>query len=132
MRAIVFVLIGLFIGALGAVAAIGALKQGTPYPKAVMAVMGQQMGALKGMREKESCKAEDIALRLNILAGMGAELESAFLPIGDDDKFKLRAQAYRDAISAAQAKDANTCDALGEAMKGIGGSCKGCHDDFRG
>lgn len=131
MRAVVLILIGLFIGALGAVAAIAALKQGTPYHDAVMTVMGQQMGALRGMREKNACPVEDIAHRLELLQGMGKELEAAFLPVGDDAKFIERAKAFRDAVAVAQGKQAASCDALGEAMSGIGGTCKGCHEDFR-
>lgn len=131
MRAVVLILIGLFIGALGAVAAITALKQGTPYHDAVMTVMGQQMGALRGMREKNTCPAQEIAHRFALLRSMGEELEPAFLPMGDDAKFIERAKAFRDAVDVAQAKQAASCDALGEAMSGIGGTCKGCHEDFR-
>ena len=131
MRAAILLLVGVFIGALGGVAAISALKQGTPYHDAVMTVMSQQMGALKGMREKNACPAEEISHRLDLLQSIGKELEPAFLPVGDDAKFIERAKAYRDAIAAAKAKSPASCDALGEAMSGIGGTCKGCHEDFR-
>ncbi|MEZ5544975.1 MAG: cytochrome c [Lysobacteraceae bacterium] len=131
MRSVVLILIGLFIGALGAVAAITALKQGTPYHDAVMTVLGQQMGALRGMREKNACPPQEIAHRLTLLRTIGEELEPAFLPVGDDAKFIERAKAFRDAVDAAQAAQATSCDALGAAMSGIGGTCKGCHDDFR-
>ena len=46
-------------------------------------------------------------------------------------QFIERAKAFRDAVDAAQAAQATSCDALGAAMSGIGGTCKGCHDDFR-
>lgn len=131
MRAVVLILIGLFIGALGAVAGISALKQGTPYHSAVMTVFGQQMGALRGMREKNACPAQEIEHRLSLLRSIGEELEPAFLPVGDDAKFIEHAKAFRDALDAAQAHQASNCDALGEAMSGIGGTCKACHDDFR-
>lgn len=131
MKYIALLLIGLFIGVLGAVAGISALRQGTPYHHAVMAVMSQQMGALRGMREKNQCDAEEIARRLALLSAIAGETEHAFLPIGDDAKFTELSQGLRDAVNTARARESDNCDALGQAMAGIGGACKACHDVFR-
>ena len=131
MKYVVLLLVGLFVGALGAVAGIGALRQGTPYDDAVMTVMSQQMGALRGMRERNQCNAGEIERRFALLGAIAAEAEAAFLPIGDDAQFTRLAQDLRDAVQAAQAQQPATCDALGQAMSGIGGTCKACHDVFR-
>ena len=131
MKYIALLLIGLFIGALGTVAGISALRQGTPYDDAVMTVMSQQMGALRGMREKNQCKPEEIARRFDLLSAIAEETDSAFLPIGDDARFSALSTDLRDAVATARARQATDCDALGQAMAGIGGTCKACHDVFR-
>lgn len=131
MKYLALLLIGLFIGALGAVAGISALRQGTPYNDAVMTVMSQQMGALRGMREKNQCAPEEIARRLDLLSAIAGETEHAFLPIGDDAKFTELSQDLRDAVATARSRQAADCDSLGQAMSGIGGTCKACHDVFR-
>lgn len=131
MRYIALLLIGIFIGALACVAAIGAMRQGTPYDGAVMAVMSQQMGALRGMRERNACDAAEIDRRLELLGAIASETEAAFLPIGDDERFTQLSQDLRDAVAAARSHQAADCDALAKAMTGVGGSCKACHDMFR-
>ena len=131
MKYLALLLVGLFIGALGAVAAISALRQGTPYDDAVMTVMSQQMGALRGMREKNQCKPEEINRRLDLLGAIADETDSAFLPIGDDAKFSELSKDLRDAVATARMRQPTDCDALGQAMAGIGGTCKACHDIFR-
>lgn len=131
MKYIALLLIGLFIGALGAVAGISALRQGTPYNDAVMTVMSQQMGALRGMRERNQCKPEEITRRLDLLAAIAGETDNAFLPIGDDARFAALSKDLSDAVAAARSRQPTDCDALGQAMAGIGGTCKACHDVFR-
>lgn len=131
MKYAALLLIGLFIGALGAVAGISALRQGTPYDDAVMTVMSQQMGALRGMREKNQCRTKEIARRLDLLSAIAGETDHAFLPIGDDARFAELSKNLRDAVDTARSRQPADCDALGEAMTGIGGACKACHDVFR-
>ena len=123
MKYLALLLLGLFIGALGAVAGISALRQGTPYDDAVMTVMSQQMGALRGMREKHQCQPEEIARRLDLLSAIAGETDSAFLPIGDDARFSALSRDLSDAVAAARSRKA----AVGSA----GASCKACHDVFR-
>lgn len=131
MRYVAMLLIGLFIGSLGAVAAIGALRQDTPYNASIMSVMKHQMGAMHAMREKNQCSSEEIARRLSIMDAIAGEVNVAFLPVGDDEKFINLSADLQDSIAKAQAAEAANCDALGLATTGIGGTCKACHDAFR-
>ncbi|MCX7555688.1 cytochrome c [Xanthomonadaceae bacterium JHOS43] len=131
MKYVALLVLGLFIGALGAVAGLSALRQGTPYDDAVMTVMSQQMGALRGMREKNQCDVAEISRRFGLLSAIAGETEHAFLPIGDDAKFTELAGNLRDAVMSARSRQPENCDELGQAMAGIAGACKACHDVFR-
>lgn len=131
MRWLAMLLIGLFMGVVGAVVAIGALRQGTPYNDAVMAMLGRQTGALRSMREAGRCEAPEIARRLRLMQAVAGETDAAFLPVGDDALFRRYSAALSSAIDAALARAPGDCDALAGAMQDIGGACKACHDDFR-
>ncbi len=131
LRYIAMILLGLFIGALGTIAAMSALRQGTPYNDAIMAVMKHQMGAFKGMLDKNTCDAGEVARRLQFLDAAAAEIDAAFLPVGDDDRFRELSGKLRQAIGQAQANPPGSCAALKQASGDIGQHCKGCHDVFR-
>lgn len=131
MRFVVMLLIGLFMGAVGTVVAISAMRQGTPYNDAVMTMLGRQSGALRAMREAARCEAPEIARRLDIMRSVASETDAAFLPVGDDQLFQRHSTALNEAIAKAVANPPVDCDTLGTAMASIGGTCKGCHEDFR-
>lgn len=132
MRYVVMLLIGLFMGAMGAVAAVSAMRQGTPYNDAVMTVIGRQTGAMRAMREANSCgDTAEITRRLQILRNVAGETNDAFLPVGDDELFRKHSAALVAAADRALASPPADCDTLGAAMSDIGASCKSCHEDFR-
>lgn len=138
MKSIVLFLVGLFIGAFATVAGISALRQGTPYNDAVMSVLGQQMGAFKGMGESGKCDMPDVLRRLTLMQAVAGEVDAAFLPVGDDAKFSQLSRDLGDALSKASATVAGqlaastaSCETLAQVMPDIGGTCKGCHDVFR-
>lgn len=138
MKSIILFLVGLLIGAFATVAGISALRQGTPYNDAVMSVLGQQMGAFKGMRESGKCDMPDVVRRLTLMQAVAGEVDAAFLPVGDDAKFSQLSRDMRDALAkagdtvATQAATSNaSCETLGQVMPDIGATCKGCHDVFR-
>ena len=131
MRYVAMLLIGLFIGSLGAVAGMSALKQDTPYNDAVMAFMKHQMGALHGMQESGKCDASEAARRLSLLNAAASEIDAAFLPVGDDDKFRELSGELRQGIAAAQLTQPASCTAVKQALGDVGKHCKACHDVFR-
>lgn len=131
MRYFAMLLIGLFIGSLGAVAGMSALQQDTPYNDAVMAFMKHQMGALNGMQKSGKCDAGEAARRLALLGAAASEIDAAFLPVGDDDKFRDLSGELRQEIAAAQMTQVASCSAVEQTMGDIGKHCKACHDVFR-
>ena len=131
MRVIALLLIGMFIGALGAVAAVSAMRQGPPYHAVVMGVLGQQSHALRSMRDAGSCPAAEMARRLDVMRAVAGETDAAFLPIGDDALFRKHSAAMQAELAAALATPPADCAALAETLAAVGGSCKACHEGFR-
>ena len=131
MRFVALLLIGLFIGALGAVAGMSALRQDTPYNRALMTVLRQQMGGLNAMREAKSCDASESKRRLAIMHAVSHDTDAAFLPVGDDALFRTHSAAMQSKLAQALVSPPEDCAALAETMSGIGGTCKACHEDFR-
>lgn len=132
MRSLILLLIGLFVGAACSLVAVSALRQGTAFPNGVMAVMSAQMGALNQSLKQNRCAATDLLPRLQTLRHLGNDLEPAFLPTQDDERFIRYASDLRAAVDAALAAPPADCAAAGVALNRIGGTCKACHDDFKG
>jgi len=101
----------------------------------------------KEKREYDAELASEAANNLSAVVNLG---QSTFWPQGSDDATDGNAntralpaiwetfpaineknQALKDAVAALLPVAGNGLDALQGAMGDVGGSCKGCHDDFR-
>lgn len=131
MRAVVLLLIGLFMGVLGTVAGMSALRQDTPYSRAAMTVLRQQMGGLRAMTEAKQCDVAESTRRIQLMHAVSHDVDAAFLPVGDDALFRKHSAAMTQQLASVLASPPADCAALGEAMSGTGGTCKACHEDFR-
>jgi len=131
VRYFAMLLIGLFIGSLGAVVGMSALQQETHYSNAVMAFMKHQMDALHGMYKSEECDAGEAARRIALVGTAASEIDAAFLPVGDDDNFRDLSDKLRQGIAAAQLTQVTDCSILKQTAGDIGKHCKACHDTFR-
>lgn len=132
MRWLVLLLVGVLVGALGAVTAIGAMRQATPLPKGLMAVTDHQFATLRRQVKANRCAPDSAQARLRTLRALGDDFESAFLPTGRDDaRFLRHLAAYVESLDAALAAPPAHCAALAQALRDIGGRCKQCHDDYR-
>lgn len=131
MRSLVLVLIGLFVGFAATLVGMNALRKGTAYPNGVMAVMGAQMKALDGSLKQNRCAATDLTPRLQTLRHVANDLEPAFFPTADDDRFAEHASKLRASLDAALQTPPADCTAAGVALSRIGESCKSCHTDFK-
>ena len=131
MRSLILVLIGLFVGAACTLIAMNALRQGTAYPNGVMAVMSAQMGALNDSVKQNRCASTDLTPRLQTLRHLGNDLEPAFLPTQDDERFISHASDYRAALDAALATPPSDCAAANVALDRIKNTCQSCHADFK-
>lgn len=131
MRSLILVLIGLFVGFAATLIGMNALRQGTAYPNGVMAVMGAQMKGLQSSLKQNRCSASDLTPRLQTLRHLGNDLEPAFLPTQDDERFVSHASQLRAALDAALAAPPADCTAAGVVVDRIGGACQDCHRDFK-
>ena len=131
MRSVVTLIVGLFVGALLTVIALNSLKKGTAYPNGVMAVMSAQMGALNQSLKQNRCAATDLLPRLQTLRHLGNDLEPAFLPTQDDERFIAHSSEFRAALDAALAAPPSDCAAAGVALDRIKNGCQACHGDFK-
>lgn len=129
MRALLLVILGLAIGAIGATFALSALRQGTPYHKAVMAVMQHHMGALRDNVRANRCEAKVTTGHLLRLRQEAGDIGGAFP--GADTGFGQAAthlaSSLDDAIAAAPAD----CAGLTAVIARVGESCQSCHRQYR-
>ena len=102
------------------------------FPEALMHVQQWHMGQLKGDMEQNRCNATDILPHLQALRMTANDLDAAFPALRDDQRFAAASSAMRAAMDKAVANPPLTCEGVGAAMKDIGETCKGCHQDFRG
>jgi cytochrome c556 len=131
MRLIVLFLIGLAVGAIGTLAAVNALNRHTPWNKATMAVMGQQMKAIDTSVKANKCAATDFAPRLQTLRLVANDIEPAFAGDIDDPQFGRYAADLRGAADAALAAPPTSCKAASATLSNLGKACDNCHRDFR-
>ena len=132
MRLIVLFLVGLVVGAAGTLIAINTLNRHTPWSKATMAVMGQQMKAVGGNVKANHCAATDFAPKLQTLRLVANDIEPAFGEDGKDPQFGRYAADLRAAADAALAKPPANCAEANAALTSLDKACDSCHRDFRG
>lgn len=131
MRSVILLALGLFIGILGTVMTLGALRQGTPFHQGLMAVMAHHNGSLRSMADAEACSPDAITRHLRMLRGAGDDLEPAFLPTVNDQRFRQYAANYRQELDAALAAPPTSCAEAGALGARIADTCSACHRDFR-
>jgi len=132
MRSLVVGVIGLLVGALLTLITINALRQGTAYPNGVMAVMAAQMKSLDQSMRRNRCAASDLMPALLTLRHLGNDLEPAFLPTQDDERFIAHASELRAALDAAVSTPPSDCAAANVAVDRVSAGCQACHRDFKG
>ena len=132
-RYLFLLILGLVLGAIATVMAMRAIQQRKdPFPHALMHVQQWHMGQLKADMEQNRCNATDILPHLQALRVTANDIDAAFPNLRDDTRFTAASAAMRAAADKAIANPPLTCDGVGAAMKSIGETCKGCHQDFRG
>ena len=125
-------ILGLVLGVIATVMAMRALNERKDhFPDALMHVQQWQMGQLKTDMEQNRCNATDVLPHLQALRMTANDIDAAFPDLRDDPRFTAASTAMRASMDKAVANPPLTCEGLGAAMKDIGASCKGCHQDFR-
>jgi len=132
-RYVFLLLLGLVLGAVATVMALRAIEQRKDhFPDALMRVQQWHLGQLKADMEQNRCNATDILPHLQALRMTANDIDAAFPDLRDDQRFTAASSAMRAAMDKAIANPPLTCEGAGAALKDIGETCKGCHQDFRG
>ena len=131
MRLFVLFLVGLFVGAAGAVLAVNALNRGPHYDTAVMTVMGQQMKAMDRSIKQNRCAAADLTPRLQTLRFVANDIEPAFPDLQDEAQFGRYAGELRAAADVGLQAAPASCAAAGAVLTRLDKACDSCHRDFR-
>ena len=132
-RYLFLLILGLVLGAVATVMALRALEQRKDhFPDALMHVQQWHMGQLKTDMEQNRCNATDNLPHLQALRMTATDLDAAFPDLRDDQRFTTASSAMRATMDKVIANPPLTCEGLGAAMKDIGETCKGCHQDFKG
>lgn len=150
-RAICACVAGLLISASGAFAEDGPHDKAIKARQAMYQIYGFSIGILGAMaKEKmpyDAAIASEAANNLSVAANLG---QSQFWPPGSDNATEgnartralpaiwetypaitEKADALKTAVAALVPVAGNGLEALQGAMGDVGGSCKGCHDDYR-
>jgi hypothetical protein len=133
MRIIGLLLLGFVVGAFATVATLNALRQGTAFPRGVMAVKGYHMNKLRDAVTTEPCVPDQAGRHLRALRLLADDIEPAFLPAGSSDPVFSRyarqmAGRLDDALAALPTAD---CAALRITIGDISDGCKACHRDYK-
>ena len=132
-RYLFLLILGLVLGAIATVMVMRALNERKDhFPDALMHVQQWHMGQLKADMEQNRCNATDVLPHLQALRMTANDLDAAFPELRDDQRFTAASTAMRATMDKAVSAPPLTCEGVGAAMKEIGESCKGCHQDFRG
>ncbi|HVI54328.1 MAG TPA: cytochrome C [Luteibacter sp.] len=129
MRALLLVILGLAVGAMGATFALAALHQGTPFHSGVMAVMQHHMGALQAKVRAKQCDAKGSTDRLARMREAAGDLREAFPDM--EPEFFRADDSLLEALDSAVAAGPETCAALIAALKPVGDACQSCHQHYR-
>ncbi|MEO5629915.1 MAG: cytochrome c [Thermomonas sp.] len=131
-RYLFLLVLGLALGVIATVMVLRTLDQRKDhFPQALMQVQQWHMGQLKADMEQNRCNATDILPHLQALRMTANDIDAAFPDLGDDQRFGVASSAMRATMDKVMTNPPLTCDGVGAAMKEIGESCKGCHQDFK-
>lgn len=132
MRSILLLILGLAVGAFGAVRISNTLNLRDAYPRGVMNVMQHHLGTLAGNVRKGTCSATASTLHLQRLEVMQADIVPAFAnDVGAKPDFRKHADRLKQAIATALSTAPADCPALHKAVSAIGETCKSCHQIYR-
>lgn len=129
MRAALLIVLGLFIGVIGTVFALNALRQHQPLSHSVMSLMDHHTGELRAALKAQRCDAAPVRQHLTRLLETQADIGAAFP--GVDQPFLDEATKLHDKTQAALDAAPVDCKALAAVLKPIGETCQSCHQQYR-
>ena len=132
MRALIFILVGFLIGAVGAVMAVNALNKGSEFPRGVMAVEGAHFGALYKLAKENRCDAASVQKELLPMRIIATDIETSFkVDTENDQEFIRYAADLRRVLDLQLAKRIDNCADLNTGISAIKQACDNCHRDYK-
>lgn len=132
MRYLFLFVLGLAVGAFGAVMAMRALDaRRDHFPESVMHMFSAHMDMLDANVTGNRCAATDTLPQLQALRTIANDIEPAFADLREDARFAGHASDLRASLDRALASPPIACPGVQAAMKDVGDACKACHRDFR-
>ncbi len=132
MKQIALLLIGLVVGAMGAVIVANALRARDAYARGAMDVMQHHYGSLRENLRAQRCEASKSAQALTQLRALSNEIEPAVYPDSTPESaFREYGSRLRDALDAGIAAAPADCAALAPIAEKIGKVCDECHQQYR-
>lgn len=132
MKHIVLLLIGLVVGAMGAVIIANALRARDAYPRGAMDVMQHHYGSLRESVRAQRCDARKSLLALTQLRALSNEIAPAIYPDSTPESaFREFDGRLRDALDAGIAAAPADCAALAPIVDKVGKVCEECHQQYR-
>ena len=131
-RYLFLLILGLALGAIATVMLLRTLDaRKDHFPDALMHVQAWHFDQLKADMKENRCNATDILPHLQALRMTATDIDTAFPDLRDDKRFADASAFMRASMDKIIANPPLTCEGVGAAIKEIGLSCKGCHQDFR-
>ena len=132
MKQIVLLLVGVLVGAVGAVIVSNALRARDAYPRGVMDVMQHHYGGLRENLRAQRCDAHKSQLALTQMRALSNEIEPAMYPDSTPESaFREFDARLRDALDAGIAAAPADCAALVPIAEKVGKVCEECHQQYR-
>jgi hypothetical protein len=129
MRALILLVIGLIMGAIGSMFAANTLAARHAYPRGVMAILQHHVGAMHEMTRARQCAGPPVRDSLLHLRHAADEIDPAFA--GADADFGAHARKLDLALDAALAAAPADCAAVQRALVPVADACQSCHQLYR-
>ncbi len=131
MRNLILLLIGLFLGAMGATVVSNTLQQRSAYARGTMNVMQHHYASLREDIRARRCDANRSAFAVAQLRALSAEVAPAVYPdTTPDAPFREFMQRLDNELTAATPPPAQCAD-LAPLVQKIGKVCDDCHQQYR-
>ena len=131
-RYLFLLILGLVLGAIATVMLLRTLEaRKDHFPDALMQVQAWHMDRLSTDIKQNRCNATDTLPHLQALRMTATDIDAAFPDLREDKRFSAASSDMRATMDKIISNPPLTCEGLGAAMKDIGQTCKGCHQDFK-
>ncbi len=132
MKHLMLLLIGLFVGAMGAAEVVNALARRDAYARGVMDVMQHHYATLRQDIRAQHCDATKSAQAIAQLRALAANVEPAIYPDSTPDaSFRQFDERLHNELAHVPTPPPADCAVLAPLVQKIGKVCDDCHQQYR-